>query len=680
MKTSLQWLRTYLPDAPDAHTLGERLTLAGLPTETFETYEGDDVFDVEVTSNRSDCLSHVGIARELAALLKLPAVEPPVEVPGGIPAGPGPTLISLDDPDACPVYSAIILRGVRVGPSPAWLQRHLASVGLRPISNLVDITNFVLLEMGQPLHVFDLAQLATRSGRPEIVVRRARAGEELVSLDGHTRKLDPGMLVIADAEKPAALAGIMGGKPSEVTHATTDVLLEAALFDPLVVRRTSRRLALRSDSSYRYERGLDPTLVRRAAMRATRLILELAGGRVDGGIARVGAPEPSPRKLSLRMGRLARVLGYEIALDDAVDALRRLRLSPVVESDPSRADSAGAVVRVTVPPDRLDLNIEVDLVEEVARVTGYEHIPQRDAIEIRLTPPEPWARPMQLIGDVLVGSGYFEAITFSFVSDQLAGDFLSGSASAQPRAEPATRKADARLRPSLLPGLIESLRHNESVGNGAVRLYEIGSTFVGDETGAIVETRRVALAGGTDLHDVRGVVEALLARLDSRRAVSIVPARAVGYDLAAVIHWGGLPVGTLGLVARSVTEKLGLRHAPVAAELDLAPLIAHARPVPSLTPLPRFPAVERDVSLLVGDAVSYDGIVSVLSGLQLPLLERVDHVGTYRGKPLEKGTKSVTMRLAFRAADRSLTSQEADTAVTRFVDAAKSALGAALRV
>lgn len=673
MKTSLQWLRIYLPDAPDALTCGDKLTLAGLPTETFEKYADpvsgkmDDVFDVEVTSNRSDCLSHVGIARELGALLNLAVVEPPNDPPTGLIKKGELVPVTVEDSHGCPLYTARVIRGVKIGPSPAWLQRDLEAIGLRPINNVVDVTNFILMEMGQPLHAFDLAKLTG----PGIVVRRAKEGEELVSIDGHTRKLDSTMLVIADTQKPVALAGVMGGKDSEVSEQTTDILLESAIFDPLTIRRTSRKLGLRSDSSYRFERGLDPTLARRASLRAARLILELAGGTLVEGESAVGRPTPPAKKLTLRFERLKQVLGYDISREAAVDALTRLRLSPVVEGDR---------VKVTVPPDRLDLNIEVDLVEEVARVTGYEHIPQKDAIEIRLTEPDLTARSMSLITETAVGSGYFEAITFSFVTDHLAMDFLPQGATGLPRAEHGTRKADAQLRPSLVPGLLEALRRNESAGNGAVRLYETGSTFILDKDGKLTETRKIALVGGKDITATRGVVEALLSRLDARRAVKVEPAKVNGYDAGGIIYWGELAVGVLGVVSKKAVDKVDLRHTPCAAEIELAPLIQNTRHVPQLVPLPRFPAVERDVSLVVSETTSYDSIAALIGPLNLANLESVQHVTTYRGKPLEKGQKSVTLRLNFRAADKSLKAEDADVAVNTFIEKAKSAVGAVLRV
>ncbi|CAA9428457.1 MAG: Phenylalanyl-tRNA synthetase beta chain, partial [uncultured Phycisphaerae bacterium] len=474
MKISLEWLSQYLPGPLDAQAAADALTHGGLPVEVIERHGDDTVLDVEVTSNRGDCLSHLGVARELAALLgrRFDDVNPAARE-SAAPAGSA-TSVRIEAPDLCPHYTARILRGVRIRPSPAWMTRRLEAVGLRPVNNVVDVTNYVMFELGQPLHAFDFDRLDGR----QIVVRRAAAGEKLISLDGHERALSPDMLVIADAARPAALAGVMGGRDSEVSGATVNVLLESARFDPLAVRQAARALAMRSDSSYRFERGLDPTLPERASRRAAQLILETAGGELLAGDASAGEPDFAPKRLALRLPRLKQVLGIELPVEAVVDALRRLGLAPVLQGDR---------VETTVPSYRLDLNIEVDLIEEVARVVGYDKIPIRDEIAIRLTPPDPDLSTIETIRSTLVGAGYFEAITFSFVSDALAPDFVDaadGSAAPGkkggpgglplPRADAAVRKADAHLRPSILPGLLEAVRRNETVGTPDARLFEIG--------------------------------------------------------------------------------------------------------------------------------------------------------------------------------------------------------------
>lgn len=667
MKISRDWLSDFLSEPPDAEAIGDALMRGGFPIESIETHGKDPVLDVEVTSNRGDCLSHVGVAREVSALLGGAFRETdamPAEA--GMPIQEV-TSVTIDTPQHCPHYVARVIRNVRIGASPAWMVNRLEAVGLRPINNVVDVTNYVMFELGQPLHAFDFDKLAGQ----RIVAREARKGEMLVSIDGKQRELSSGMLVIADAEKPVAVAGVMGGLHTEVTAGTVNIFLESARFDALSVRKTARALAMKSDSSYRFERGIDPTLPDRASRRAAQLILETAGGELLSGAAVAGASGYAPKTLVLRLPRLKRVLGIDVPPSDVVAALDRLQLSPKLSDD---------TVTVTVPSWRLDLTIEVDLVEEVARVIGYDKVPVRDEVLIRLTPPEPWQRSMALIRQTLVGAGYFEALTFSFVSDALADDFVPADAQSLPRVDAAVRKSDARLRPSLLPGLLEAVRHNETNGVAEAKLFETGATFWNANTG-VDERGRVGLVGGSDLREVRGTVEAILARLDKSREIKVIPDQRRGYAARACarIEWGGAIVGHLGRIDRSIVDKLGLHRAPAAAELELAPLLAGAQSVPQLKPLPRFPAIRRDLSLILGESTRYEQVDALIRGLGTEHLEEIEYVTTYRGKPLEQGQKSVTTTLVFRSPTATLTSEQVEPAVQRVIDAAKRDLGATLR-
>ena len=671
MKISLQWLGDFLPGPLDATQAADSLTHGGFPVENIETHGQDTVIDVEVTSNRGDLLSHVGVARELSALLNREHKELILQATESATPAPSVTSVAIEAHDLCPHYTARVIRNVKIGPSPAWMVRRLEAVGLRPISNVVDVTNYVMFETGQPLHAFDFDKLQGR----RIVVRRARRGEKLVSIDGRERELTPDMLVIADASRPVALAGVMGGSDSEVSATTANVLLESARFDPLSVRKTARALAMKSDSSYRFERGIDPTLPERASLRAAQLLLETAGGELLGGVVSAGSPGYEPKKLSLRLARLKQVLGVELPAKEVVDAFRRLGLAPMAQGD--RID-------VTVPSHRLDLNIEADLVEEAARVIGYDRVPVRDEIAIRLTPPQPSARAADLVRSTLVAGGYFEAVTFGFVSDALAADFVPPEArpgNPLPRADAAVRKADAALRPSILPGLLEAVRRNEAAGTAGAKLYEIGSTFWNRPAGGVEERQRLGLVGGTDVREVHGVVEKLLARLDARRPVRVVPEPRPGFARGASgrIEWDGVTVGHLGKVARPVAEKLSLREVPAAAELDVAPLLAGAQLVPQLQKPAAFPAAPRDLSLVVAESVRYEQVETLIRGVNPPSLEEVRFVTTYRGKPLEKGTKSVTVTLVFRSPERTLTGEEVESAVQKVVEAA-GAQGWKLRV
>ena len=670
MKTSLAWLADFLPGPRlDAEKVAEALTHGGLPVESIEQHGDDTVIDVEATSNRGDCLSHVGIAREISALMNRPLkYTPPTASENSTPAS-SVTSVQIEAKQLCPYYTARVIRNVKVGASPSWMVKRLEAIGVRAISNVVDVTNYVMFELGQPLHAFDFDKLHGK----KIIVREARAGEKIVSIDGRERALRPGMLVIADASRPVALAGVMGGADSEVSNSTTNVLLESARFDPLSVRKTARALAMKSDSSYRFERQIDPTSAERASLRAAQLILETAGGELLSGMAAAGASGYQQKQLTLRLARLRQLLGTDFPVAQVMEALNRLGLSP---------NQKGEAIEVSVPSHRLDLNIEVDLIEEVARVIGYEKIPLRDEISIRLAPKEPDEATIELIRESLIGAGYFESLTFSFVSDNLAEDFRPAAAASLLRADPAVRAADARLRPSIIPGLLQAIRHNESNGTLGAHLFEIGSTFWLDKAGQVDERRRIALVGGEDYRSTRGAVEALLARLNPERALTIQPQAQKGFAPGAsgAIQWGTEIIGHIGKIDRSIAEKLSLREQVMAAELELAPLLKFAQHVPQLHPLPRFPAVRRDLSLVVSEATAYEQVERLIRSLDLLNLEDLEFVTTYRGKPLEKGTKSITTTLIFRSPAATLTSEQVEGAVQKAVAAAQEKLGATLRV
>jgi phenylalanyl-tRNA synthetase beta chain len=665
MKVSLEWLSQFVDGPLEMHEVADALTMGGLTTENFSTVGPDTVLDVEVTSNRPDCLSVLGVAREVAALMGRTFLRPALSSSAG--QGVAPISVTIENPADCPHLAMQLIKGVKVAPSPAWMQRRLQALGQRPINNLVDITNYVLLEMGKPLHVFDHAKLQGGT----IGSRKARAGESIQLLDGKTYKLEPWMVVIADGVAPVALAGIMGGELSSVNEQTVDVLIESARFEPLLIRKTARTLALASDSSYRFERGLDPTSVINAMHRCVQLILELAGGTVTGPIVEAGSTGYSPAKLSMRAPRFNALIGVDWTVQKCAAALTKLSLNPVAK---------GEVIEVDVPSHRLDLRIEADLIEEVARITGYGEIPTRDQVAIRLTPTDTRRSTLDNVRRCLNAAGFYESLTFSFVPDVLAEDFKHAAAARLHKVLSATRKVDAQLRPSVLPNLLQSVRHNESVGTSGARLFEIASTFWIDAAGKSLEQRIVGMVGDDDFAHLRGAVEAILNRLDRSRVVSIVPTTRAGYVKGGVgeVRWGGTLVGYVGKVDRGVCEKIGLKSLVSAAELFVEELIAGAVHVPQLVPLPKYPAVRRDLSLLVNESVRYEEILGVVGKCKLEALESVDYVTTYRGKPLEKGTKSVTITLGFRSPDGTLTSEAVDAKVAAVVEVAKS-IGATLR-
>ncbi len=667
MKTSLAWLNTYLDRSAALDEATRTLTHLGFPTESWHQVGDDWAMEVEVTSNRGDCLSHVGQARDLAAATDRTLRPPNCTLPA---AGGGAveslTSVENHEQGLCPLYTARVIRGVKVGPSPDWLVRRLESVGLRSVNNVVDVTNFVLQEMGQPLHAFDLNLLEGR----RIVVRRARGGERFTAIDGSRHELRDDMLVVADAQRPVAVAGVMGGLDSEVSATTTDILLESAIFDPLSVRQASRALKLSSDSSYRFERGIDPLGVDRASCRAAQLIVELTGGTLAEGVIRVGdggALNPRPRTLSLRVARCDALLGFAIEPERMVDLLSRLGLEP-------RYDAQRDEITCTVPSFRLDLTREADLIEEVVRLHGLDHLPVRGKIEIIASRQPTEVAAMRKLRQVLVAAGYHEAITFSFVPPRVGEPFLPAGHAAV-RVDDDRRKAEPMLRPSLLPSLLAVRKGNQDAGNADVRLFETASTYSKSPDGRIVETRRLALLTDADqkgdsLRQVKGVLTELAWHLLGGQATRFEPANVPHLAYGLVWQLAGDPqfaLGRMGVLDAQTQERFDLQIPIVAAEVELFSLVAGYPPARKVCPLPRFPAIERDLSIVVDAAAAWADIERCVRKAGPQWLENIAFLTTYRGKPIAAGFKSVSLRLTFRDPAGTLRHELIDGQVDRVV-------------
>ncbi len=674
MKISLAWLNSYLDRAVGGDEAEALLTAVGFPLEGRQaTAGGDEMLDVEVTSNRSDCLSHVGVAREVAAASGRRVIDPDASLPAARGDIHAAATVTLDAADLCPLYTARVVRGVKVGPSPAWLRQRLEAIGLRSVNNVVDVTNFVLHDMGQPLHAFDLAKLRGH----KVVVRSARDGELFTAIDASKHRLQPGMLVIADDHAAVAVAGVMGGLDSEVSAATTDVLIESAEFSPLGVRRTSRALKLASDSSYRFERGIDPLGVDRASRRTAKLIVELAGGTLCEGVIRAGRDDPSPRRVTMRLSRCGQLLGREVGVDRVIALLESLGLSPVRAGDDA--------ITCTVPSYRRDLQREIDLIEEVARLDGYDKIAVAQKLSLQVRPPQASVGAMRELRRVLTAHGYHETVTFSFVRPEHGQAFVASAPGVEGvLIDDARRKAEPMLRPSLLPSLLACRKTNQDAGNRDVRLFETAATYR-REGGTIVETRRLALLADVPGHDVqqalrdlRGGIEELIAQL-SGQAVTLEPGDARGMAQAAAIHANGTTMGAMGAIDPAVIRAFDLQSPVVAAELELDALIASYPPVRRVSELPRFPGIERDLSVVVDETVPWQAVEAAVTAARPELLESLTFVGTYRGKPIDKGRKSLTLRMQFRDPQRTLRHDEVDPQVQRVVQSLQAAVGAQLR-
>ncbi len=666
MNISLNWLTDYVDVSLPADELGALFTRIGLNCEGITETDADLVFDLEVTSNRPDWLGHVGVARELAAATGA-TFRPP-----SVPDLPGEgdvrelTSVTVEAPDLCPRYAARIVRGVTVGPSPAWMVERLEAVGMRSVNNVVDVTNYVLMEYSQPLHSFDHAKL--EEGR--IVVRRARDGETMVSIDETTCKLDSSMLVIADASRPVAIAGIMGGLNTEVTDATSDVLLEAAQFDPLTTRHTSRKLALMSESNYRFERGIDPVGLEEACRRACQLILQLAGGRLVNGMADVWQEPYRPPTVSLRPERCRSLLGLDVPDDRQREVLDRLGLSPRSQD--------GRIV-CTVPAHRADVRREADLIEEVARLVGYDEIPMDPKVTHTVAPEGRAHRLRKAAASVLSAAGYDEALTFTFVDRDEAA--LVGVPEPV-EVDAAVRKTNNALRPTVLPSLLRACKVNQDASVDEVALYELSAVFPpghGALPDEFVELGLVTTSG--ELRDVRGVLEALAERIAPEASLGVEPGEVPGLRPAdsAWVTLEGRTVGSLGTISRNVQDRYGLERPTATARISFDALCEAATLTRRYRPIPRFPSVRRDLSLVVDEATPWSRIAEAIGAVDQPLRAGFEYVTTYRGNPIDPDKKSVTVTLEYRSGESTLRSEEVDEQVGEVVSALTERLGAHLR-
>ncbi len=674
MKISVAWLNRYLDRPADAAEITERLTIVGFPVEDqWDGPDGDTGLDVEVTSNRGDCLGHLGLARELAAATGRTLVPPSFELPGKTgPAVDTVTAVDNRDLDLCPLYTARVIQGVTVGPSPDWLVNTLETVGLRTINNVADVTNFVLHETGQPSHAFDLDRLAEQ----RVVIRPAEKNEPFVALDQSRHTLRPPMLVIADAATPQCLAGVMGGMESEVSETTKNVLLECATFDALNTRRSARALKLASDSSYRYERGVDAAGIDRVSRRIAALIVEVAGGVVCEGVIRQGVDDPQPLDIPLRPSRCAAVLGVDLPAEAQATHLNQLGIATRVDGDRLVA---------TVPTFRLDLQREIDLVEEVARLHGLDRLPVSPRIEIVSRHPQPNVQAREKLAEVLVAHGYHETITFSFLPEPAAAAFCPEGAEVV-RVDDDRRKAEPALRPSVIPSLLQCRKVNQDAGNHGVKLFETASVW-SRRDGSIHELVRLALLADADdagqsLRELRGTLEEATQTLRGD-ALTITPTTHDAYDTAGNLQLGENKnddtIGRFGLLTAKATDYFGLQGRVVVAELELAPLIERYPPAHVTQALPKFPGIERDLSLVLDEATPWRRVEETVHATDAALLESLDFVGVYRGKQVGKGRKSVTLRMRFRDPGRTLRHEEVDPQVEAVTAKLKGALNAELR-
>lgn len=654
--------------------------------------ERDVIMELSITPNRADLLSIRGIARELSAVAggrftdKVPVVkETGPEIDGRV-------SVRLDVPEKCGRYTARLIEGVKVGPSPDHIARRLEAVGIRPVNNVVDVTNYVLLELGQPLHAFDFDTL----GEATIIVRPSVEGERIETIDGKVRTLPEGTLVIADSTRPVALAGVMGGRETEVGEATTNVLLESAWFEPSVVRRSARETGLSTDSSYRFERGVDIENVTRALDMAAAMITEVAGGTVARGMVDL-YPEPfSPKALELRVDRAEELLGIPLTEAEVKELLESLGITVERAEEPAREE----VLTVYPPSWRSDLAEEVDLIEEVARLVGYDKIPT--TLPATGLIPGGRGRLFNLrntVKDVLTGAGFFEVINYSFISRDLYGVLGEPADNAVTILNPLSED-QVVMRSSLVPSLLDTLRKNVQRKNEEVRIFELKTVFypAGDDERLPLESWRVSglLYGHrwgeswncpkerVDFFDVKGVAETILEASGVTGRVEFTP---LGEDGAATFHPGksarlvvdGSEAGVLGEIHPDLGAAFDLKHPAYVFELDFDALLAASTDVRMYKPIPRFPASARDIAFVVDGTVPYGEIISSITRLDTKLIEKIELFDVYYGGNIPAGKRSLAIRVVCRSADKTLTQSQVDKIYARISKELTSRFGAEIR-
>ncbi|MEM9825380.1 MAG: phenylalanine--tRNA ligase subunit beta [Planctomycetota bacterium] len=682
MLVSLRWLANYLPIQDDPETLANRLSMSGLNHEgTFEI-DGDTVFDLEVTSNRGDCLGHLGVAREIGALDGRAIKRPDPQPPANGPAIDTSLAVENDFIEACPRYTARLIRGVTIGPSPDWMIRDLQAVywkaksdgsrdGYKPINNVVDATNYVLMECGSPLHAFDYAKLADQ----KIVIRRGKSGETMRAIDHRDYEITTDTCVIADASAPQAIGGVMGGADSEVTSATRDIVIEAATFTPLSIRRTARRLKLHSPSSYRFERRVDPHGLDWASRRVCQLILETAGGTLASGMIDT-APDVAGRDpIKLQWADLSRILGIDIDPQTCVQILTQLGCNDLQQ------EASG--IQVTPPTWRHDLSRGADLVEEIARIHGYDKIPEDSPIPVVPSRRRVFDDACDRIRAVLTSAGLSEAMTPSVVTREL--DAAVSPWTDQPALQTLTPmlKGARTLRRSLLPSLAQSRAKNWSAASIEADLFEIAHVYLpaGENSTLPAEQYAIGLISGGDYFRLKGAVTTLAQRLGVQGNVEFKVADVHGMQPGSSLelHLDGKLAGYMGRLDAALMKRLKLPGDVNVAELSLPVLLETADLVPKQQAVSAFPSIRRDLNFVVKESVRWADLESVARKAVGETLAGLDYQETYRDPGRDgAGTKRLLMTIELQRQDATLSGDQADRLVQQLIDAASKEVDAKL--
>lgn len=669
MLVSWKWLSKYVDLGMDREELETRLSLSGLNHEGTEQVNDDFSIDLEVTSNRGDCLGHIGVAREISVLYgtKLRVPDPKI---GATSSQSIRDVLSVENtfPEGCPRYTARVIKGVKIGPSPDWMIQELQSAIhlYKSINNVVDVTNYVLMECGQPLHAFDMSKI----NGEKIVVRRAAEGEKIQAIDHNEYELDDAVCVIADEHSPLAIAGVMGGAGSEVDDSTTDIIIEAAVFDPLGTRRTARKLKLHSPSSYRFERKVDPVGVEWASRRACELIQELAGGEVLEGMIDTAA-EIAPREpIVLRASELERILGIKIDSAEVVRILTEL--------------GCGADNGAYAPPSwRHDLTREADLIEEVARIYGYDKIPENAPIPVAPSQKRPFDVAMARIRAVLTSAGISEAMTPSVVTEKLDQSISPWTELPALQTQTQMLKGSRRLRRSLIPSLLEGRAKNWTAASLEASLFEIAHIYLpgnADDT-LPAEQYCLGVVAGGDYYALKGAIETLLGRLGVQEQPVFEPTESAGFakNTAVQIKLGGTLLGFMAMVDAKVLKQWKLPGPVVAAELALPVLMEASTLVPQQQAVSLYPSIQRDLNFIMNESVRWSELENVVRAAVGAELAAVDYRETYRDENKDgRDRKRVLLSVELQSHERTLSGEQADDLIQKVIGACKKTLGADL--
>ncbi len=695
MKIVYNWLKEFVEVTAPAAELRSRLSLAGVAIDSVEETAAGPMLDAEITANRPDCLGHYGIAREVAAIYRVPvkALQPKLKESSEKAADA--TRVDIEVPELCGRYTARVLRGVKVQPSPEWLRQRLEAIGQKSINNVVDVTNYVMFELGQPMHAFDMDKLAEK----RIVVRRARPGERIRTLDGAERTLTKDMCVIADAARAVAIGGVMGGADSEIGFSSRNILLESAWFDPISVRRTSKALGLRTEASYRFERGADPEMAEMASRRAAELTQRLGGGEIL-----AGAVDAYPRgetfiAIELSRRELLRVMGADIPDRDIEEILSALGFEPSRSNGNSAgAESLDAVWRCERPSWRRDVTRGIDLIEEAARHYGYDKFPPRLPPAKRPAHRLPHAEALDRLRERVIALGYREIVAIPLVDARLDEIFRTAGVAPAVIGNPLAEDASV-MRSNGVVSMIGALEWNLNHGQRDLRLFEIGKEYAlrdGEPSETTVLTLgATGLAreksiyedarefGFADLKGDLDCVGELAGKFAWRLGGPKWLAGGRAAQISAEQAGGSVAIGVAGQLARRVADQLKLRQKIFVAELHLEPLLAgigRASAARKFASIARFPSVERDFSLVVADGVTFAQVADAIRVLGIPELRNIEAADLFRGGQIPAGKYSLMIRVVFQSGDTTLTEAQVAEFSSRIVAALETKLGASLRV